>query len=261
MTTFEGNFATSGKSLSWTPLTAADFVSVNVYKDPNSILQAGRDITIHASNGNITFPLFTNATARDGIGEGASWRLNICTAAKGWRGDGTQGIAVKMTPVDNPGTAFKPVVGIAACDQAGDPTDATPAQAYGVGMEWASATHLQNVGTYKTGYDTSGTVAFAGNTPTVIGFLVPVGLIGDDTNPDGVLAARLVCGVCVLRQNDATVVYSRGLSPAAAAPRDAFYLILTAAMGAADATPENIPDFTVKFELCIFDLFPANEWA
>ena len=80
---------------SWNPLVTADFVggSLVPFKDPYLLTNAAlQDL----GSGLFRFNLAEKATAYDGSGEAAAYRLNIATLAKGWRGDGTQAIWVKI---------------------------------------------------------------------------------------------------------------------------------------------------------------------
>ena len=241
--------------LTWLPLLSTDFVSTNPYNDVNSVVN--NPLTIHASNGNITFDLAEPAVARDGLAEGATWRLGLQFSTTDWIGDGNMGIIYRITPIDNPGVTSQPMFCVAVCDASGDTLTAT--HQGGVGMAWKNATQVgeatvtANVG----GAGAGNLVTFAGNTPSCLCPWVPAGPVGDETTivPP---VARLGTWDNVVRSDSATLV---GSLPLDMTPfgviSGRLYALLFAGF---DGTGAGTFTATFKFEYAYINVFPTGEW-
>lgn len=251
-----------GSSLAWTPVVAADFVSTNPFTDPNSLVNA--PISVHASNGNITFTLNEYVVAYDGIAEGALWRLNWPAA---WKGDGTQMLIFRLTPISGTvtGTAGpqRYFVGFCGCDGGGNPTVGTPVGS-GVAISGAGAlgqpyTNVEvAVATNTSGTYTgaNGTIA---NGAVGLGWIYPAGVTGDESqvgNPGGTSGTAMVQ---IYETVTSTMMYTHSIV-AAGTLSDGYYPCIYASYefgGGGGVTTT----FTVRFEWAIADRYPLNEFA
>lgn len=234
--------------IAFSPLVAADFVNVAPFTDPNAILN--NPISIHANNGEITFDLAQPGTARDGLAEGALWRLNW---PAGWTGDGTQALICRITAMTNPGVTSSPLFCIGYCDQGGDPADATPARCEAHGVGFVDALNVGNARMGATsGADLNG-APFA-NTPIAYTMWIPGGVVGDETNVGATSAtgggsmsfnwdSTLKTAIGTLYNGDAGVV-TNGIYPVLGVGFDS--------TGAGNIT------VTVKFEWTIIPIMPAG---
>jgi len=243
-----------GTTLTWIPLVAADFVAVGVYQDPNGLVNGA--LTIHADNGDITFDVAENAAVRDGLNEGAYWRLNLLTAASGlWTGDGNFGMIWRFTPQDNPGITSKPLVGFALIDDDGDATTSTAMVGAGMGWEDASL-----VGTSYTGLTTgggAGTATYAGNSPDVLVQWTPIGPVGDDTTV-GATDSRYGYMVVALRQDSSDRNAQWSQPSISTPPTDGTYGCIYLCQ---DGTGGGTYTMKIKCEYAFIPLWPAGEWT
>lgn len=236
----------------WSPLVAADFISTSVYLDPNGIVN--NPISIHASDGSITFDLNEPGVARDGIAEGAVWRLRW---PSGWLGDGTQALVWRVTPLTNPGVTSIPFVGIGYSDQRGNPADPTPARTQMSGAGYADALNIGSArATNTSGFGALYPAPFA-NGPAWYGWFMPGGAVGDTSNigiqpavggsNGGVLWDPVVPGTTgTLGASDAGTII------------DGIYPLLVACF---DGTGVGTVQFTMRFEWALTYIVPPNEYA
>ena len=245
-----------GGSVTLVPLVPADFMELAAFTDPHA--QMDNPLTVHASNGNVTFEVTTDGiNAWDGISDGATWRL-VWPAA--WRGDGTQKILMRFTYIGQTGvTTSGPVFGIAVCDRGGNAADVA-AISMGAGI---FVTGLY--GGTAVGYPTNGagtSKATLANGLVTYGNYHPGGPTGDASQvgaPGGVLGTML----CTCYETTTKVSLWATSIDEFAAPQDGFRPLVW--MGIDDGTfPGPAGDtftVTIRMEWAIVDCLPLNEFA
>lgn len=242
-------FSSGPTPIVWVPLTAADFVSTTPITDPNSIVN--NPISIHASNGNITFDLAEKGTAYDGMGEGAAWRLNWPAA---WTGGGEKGLIWRVTPQTNPAVTSAPMFCLGYCDRGGDPTNAN-ARAEAYGAAFADAVNAAGAVMHRTSGSDLYPAAFANGT-RVCGWYMPGGDVGDETN---VGAQPYIAGGsgCVVWDPTALVSTGTLFDADQGYITDGLYPMLCAGF---DSTGVGTFTATVRFEWAVIDILPTNSY-
>lgn len=240
----------AGNSVVWTPLEQSDFVNPLIFNDPNSVI-GGPLVFGGVGTGTITVTIAQSAVTRyDGMAEGASWQLNWPAA---WRGDGTQAIMTRYTPLNDPNTQSMLEVGIGICDHDGD-TQAVGAIMVGNYLAWSDTLNKVGGGIVNATSGVSNTYAFYSENPRVVGLTVPGGIIGDESTvgtPGGVIGQS---AVYLFRRDISEVMWSNfvkvdtqtlnGVRPIFFAGLDNFPFV------------GNV-DVSLKVEWAIIDLLPS----
>ena len=236
-------------AIAWLPIVAADFVSTTEFKDPSGIVT--NPLVIDASNGDITFDTTEKGGITDGMGDGATWRLNWPEA---WRGDGTQMLLFRMTPQDHPG-AVSPLVGLGASDTDGDCTNVS-AECRAAAIKCASATLFQGASVTRTGVFISSGTSVIGDAPKVVGVYIPAGKTGDEAQV-GAPGGRLGSVAHVHQKTTVETTIATGCSVEDSLLVDGFYPILYTGWTTSGA--ENSV-WKVKFEWAIAEMLPIGEF-
>jgi len=239
-------------TVTWSPLLPANFISTAVYQDPNSVVN--NPISVHASSGDVTFDLAEPAAARDGLAEGAYWRTNLLTTANGWLGDGSMGLAWKITPVDNPNVTSEPMIGFADCDNDGDVTSSSAA----IGAGWCcNGANVGGAAITRTAGSGSGASAFIGHNPDTLCYWLPQGAIGDDTNA-GIQNGKRGSIQCLVRSDPAVFNSARYSSDSTTNIVDGIYASLFACF---DATGAGTFTVTLNIQYAYFTIYPVGTWT
>lgn len=247
--------AAAAAALAWVPITAADFVSTTPFKDPSSIVT--NPLVIHATNGDITFDTTETGGITDGMGDGATWRLNwpgAGHAAGEFLGIGTQMLLIRMTPQDHPG-AVSPTVGLGASDRDGDCTNVS-AECLAIAVKCASATLFQGANVTRNAVFISSGTSVIGDAPKVIGMILPAGKSGDEAQV-GLPGGRFGSVAHVHQKTTVESTIAAGCTTQNSLLSGGYYPILYAGWTTSGA--ENSV-WKVKFEWALAEMFPIGEF-
>lgn len=180
------------------PLVADDFLELTPrgISDKNGLSNGA--ITVHPSNGTITWPYNTTAAPRDGVRDMAHLRLNTPTE---YLTDGTTSLALLLDTFTHPGQDG-PMVGFSICDRDADTTD--PAM---VGMGAGVRFRVAPVGSLvadcwdETANSSGTTTQLVANDPLFMAKIWPFNDIGGPTGPISTRQATLAV-VCQGRERD-----------------------------------------------------------